>query len=53
MVLTMVIQLYFPDGLGASDILPRLGKMDVVVAGGLHKEIKGALLFPLYSFALY
>lgn len=32
--------LYFPDGLGASDILPRLGKMDVVVAGGLHKEIK-------------
>ncbi|KAI0629160.1 PLP-dependent transferase [Trametes polyzona] len=32
--------LYFPDGLVASDILPRLAKRDVVVAGGLHKDYK-------------
>ena len=33
--------LYFPDGLVASDLLPRLGKRDVIVAGGLHKDHKG------------
>ncbi|KIJ62042.1 hypothetical protein HYDPIDRAFT_176791 [Hydnomerulius pinastri MD-312] len=32
--------LYFPDGFGASDIVPRLLKKDVVVAGGLHADIK-------------
>uniref|UniRef100_A0A0W0FWY5 alanine--glyoxylate transaminase n=1 Tax=Moniliophthora roreri TaxID=221103 RepID=A0A0W0FWY5_MONRR len=32
--------LYYPDGLGAADILPRLVKRDVVVAGGLHALIK-------------
>ncbi|KAI0658012.1 PLP-dependent transferase [Cubamyces menziesii] len=32
--------LYFPDGLVASDLLPRLGKRDVIVAGGLHKDHK-------------
>ncbi|TFK74906.1 PLP-dependent transferase [Pluteus cervinus] len=32
--------LYYPDGLVASDILPRLGKRGIVVAGGLHTEIK-------------
>ncbi|KAF9445964.1 PLP-dependent transferase [Macrolepiota fuliginosa MF-IS2] len=32
--------LYFPEGLTAGDILPRLGKRDVVVAGGLHAAIK-------------
>jgi len=32
--------LYFPEGLTASDILPRLSAKGVVVAGGLHKDIK-------------
>ncbi|KAH7890719.1 alanine-glyoxylate transaminase [Phlebopus sp. FC_14] len=32
--------LYFPDGLVASDIVPRMLKKDVVVAGGLHASIK-------------
>ncbi|OJT02875.1 Alanine--glyoxylate aminotransferase 1 [Trametes pubescens] len=32
--------LYFPDGLVASDLLPRLAKRDIVVAGGLHKDYK-------------
>ncbi|TFK39394.1 pyridoxal phosphate-dependent transferase [Crucibulum laeve] len=32
--------LYFPDGIGAGDLLPRLGKRDIVVAGGLHSAIK-------------
>lgn len=32
--------IYFPDGLAASDIIPRLLKKDVVVAGGLHASIK-------------
>lgn len=33
--------LYFPEGIVASDILPRLAKRDIVVAGGLHKDYKG------------
>ncbi|KAH7926435.1 PLP-dependent transferase [Leucogyrophana mollusca] len=32
--------LYFPEGFVASDIVPRLLKKDVVVAGGLHGAIK-------------
>jgi len=32
--------IYFPDGLSAPDIIPRLLERGVVVAGGLHKEIK-------------
>lgn len=32
--------LYFPDGLTAGDIIPRLSRKDIVVAGGLHKEIR-------------
>ncbi|XP_006462077.1 hypothetical protein AGABI2DRAFT_151665 [Agaricus bisporus var. bisporus H97] len=32
--------LYYPEGLAASDILPRLAKRNIVVAGGLHTEIK-------------
>ena len=32
--------IYFPDGLTAPDIVPRLLEQGVVVAGGLHKEIK-------------
>ena len=32
--------IYFPDGLSAPDIIPRLLENGVVVAGGLHKDIK-------------
>ncbi len=32
--------IYFPDGFSASDIIPRLLERGIVVAGGLHKEIK-------------
>jgi alanine-glyoxylate transaminase/serine-glyoxylate transaminase/serine-pyruvate transaminase len=32
--------IYYPDGLSVSDIVPRLFERGVVVAGGLHKEIK-------------
>ncbi|KAG6888292.1 hypothetical protein C0992_008934 [Termitomyces sp. T32_za158] len=32
--------LYFPDGLGASDIIPRFAQRGVVIAGGLLAEIK-------------
>ncbi|KAH0582977.1 hypothetical protein H2248_010870 [Termitomyces sp. 'cryptogamus'] len=32
--------LYFPDGLGASDIIPRFTQCGVVIAGGLLAEIK-------------
>jgi len=32
--------LYFPDGIGAADLLPRLSQKGVVVAGGLHTSIK-------------
>lgn len=32
--------LYYPDGLGAADIIPRLAQRGIVVAGGLHAEIK-------------
>ena len=34
-------QIYYPEGLGAADIIPRLSQRGVVVAGGLHTEIKG------------
>ena len=33
--------LYFPEGVAASDLLPRLGAKGVVVAGGLLGSIKG------------
>ncbi|RXW20672.1 hypothetical protein EST38_g5194 [Candolleomyces aberdarensis] len=32
--------LYYPEGLGAADILPRLAQRGIVVAGGLHAECK-------------
>jgi len=32
--------LYYPEGLGAADLLPRLAKEGIVVAGGLHKDCK-------------
>jgi alanine-glyoxylate transaminase / serine-glyoxylate transaminase / serine-pyruvate transaminase len=33
--------LYYPPGVTAADLLPRLAKKGVVVAGGLHVDIKG------------
>ena len=32
---------YFPKGVTASDLLPKLVKNNIVIAGGLHKEIRG------------
>jgi len=32
--------LYYPDGIGAADLLPRLNGKGVVAAGGLHTSIK-------------
>jgi len=32
--------IYYPEGLSAGDILPRLANKDIVVAGGLHTQIK-------------
>lgn len=32
--------LYFPDGITASDLLPRLATREVIVAGGLHSAIR-------------
>ncbi|KAJ4498900.1 pyridoxal phosphate-dependent transferase [Lentinula lateritia] len=32
--------LWYPDGLSAGDILPRLVKKGIVVAGGLHVDVK-------------
>jgi alanine-glyoxylate transaminase/serine-glyoxylate transaminase/serine-pyruvate transaminase len=32
--------IYLPDGVGATDLLPRLAQRGVVAAGGLHKDIK-------------
>lgn len=34
--------MYFPNGVKAPDVIPRLLKKDVVVAGGLHKDHKGS-----------
>jgi alanine-glyoxylate transaminase/serine-glyoxylate transaminase/serine-pyruvate transaminase len=34
-------QMYFPENIGAADLLPRLSKRGVIVAGGLHTSIKG------------
>ncbi|CAJ0915735.1 7941_t:CDS:2, partial [Entrophospora sp. SA101] len=30
---------YYPDGIAATDLLPKVSSHDVVIAGGLHKEI--------------
>ena len=40
-------QLYYPEGLEATDLLPRLAKRGVVVAAGLHTSIKGSCYSPL------
>jgi len=37
--------LYFPPGVSASDLLPRLVGKGIVIAGGLHKDIKGEFAF--------
>ena len=39
--LIWLFQLYFPEGITASDIIPPLAKRGIVVAGGLHAAIKG------------
>lgn len=39
-------QVYFPNGVKAPDVIPRLLKKDVVVAGGLHKDHKGSFSPP-------
>ncbi|KAG9036016.1 hypothetical protein FRB95_010016 [Tulasnella sp. JGI-2019a] len=31
---------YYPAGKGASDIIPKLAKNDITIAGGLHRDIK-------------
>lgn len=36
-------QVYFPKGMAAGDLLPRLASKNVVIAGGLHAAIKGPL----------
>ncbi|KAJ7918745.1 pyridoxal phosphate-dependent transferase [Mycena leptocephala] len=33
--------LYFPDGMSAADVLPKLGAKGIIAAGGLHGAIKG------------
>ncbi|KAJ3784368.1 pyridoxal phosphate-dependent transferase [Lentinula aff. detonsa] len=37
---TGMTALWYPDGLGAGDILPRLAKKGIIAAGGLHAETK-------------
>ncbi|KAJ7035673.1 pyridoxal phosphate-dependent transferase [Mycena alexandri] len=32
--------LYFPEGVSAGDVLPKLGAKGIIAAGGLHAEIK-------------
>lgn len=36
-------QFYFPKGIVTGDIIPRLLRKDIVVAGGIHSSIKGSL----------
>jgi len=33
--------LYFPPNITAGDLIPRLLKKGVIIAGGLHVDIKG------------
>ena len=40
---------YVPQGYVPSDVLPKLAGGGVIIAGGLHKDIKGALSFGLES----
>jgi alanine-glyoxylate transaminase/serine-glyoxylate transaminase/serine-pyruvate transaminase len=41
MVNVFPLQLYFPEGVIAAQVLPRLLNEGLVVAGGLHKDIRG------------
>jgi len=41
--------LYFPEGVSAPDLLPRLGKKGIVVAGGLLGPIKGIFPFACHA----
>jgi hypothetical protein len=43
---------YSPEGMTAADIIAAVGKAGVVIAGGLHKDIKSACLLPV-SFPLF
>jgi hypothetical protein len=42
--LAQCFQVYFPKGMTAADLLPRLASKNVVIAGGLHAAIKGQSL---------
>lgn len=47
--MTDYVKLYYPEGVGAGDLLPLLAKRGVVVAGGLHTSMKGSVLYsPLW-----
>ncbi|CAE6450187.1 unnamed protein product [Rhizoctonia solani] len=37
---TGMTAVYFPEGIVASDIIPRMLNQDIVIAAGLHKDIK-------------
>jgi hypothetical protein len=41
---------YYPNGVTASDLLPKLVKNNIVIAAGLHRDIKG--MYFLSSFNL-
>lgn len=43
-IVIIIMQLYYPDGLAASDILPKVAKEGIVITGGLHKDVKGSFL---------
>jgi alanine-glyoxylate transaminase / serine-glyoxylate transaminase / serine-pyruvate transaminase len=40
----MVWQVYCPNGLTVSDVVPRMAAKGITIAGGLHKDIKGQFL---------
>lgn len=39
----MAAQVYFPEGIVAADIIPRMLKQNVIVAAGLHRDVKGEI----------
>lgn len=41
LIIMLTLQLYFPAGLTAADIVPKMAELDVTIAAGLHKDIKG------------
>jgi hypothetical protein len=44
-----MMQLYYPEGVAAPQVLPELLKEGIVVAGGLHKDIKGSYFMSVYQ----